>query len=69
MKSEAGQSLVEVRKKIADFTKYLEKCDSAKELRGIRRQTALQRGLDLFFAENTFHLCRGVENFKVFKEI
>ena len=49
MKSEAGQSLVEVRKKIFDFKKYLEKFDSAKELRGIRRETSLQRGMFSFF--------------------
>jgi len=48
LKSEAGQSLVEVRKKIVDCRKYLEKIDSAKELRGIRRQTALQRGIFIF---------------------
>lgn len=48
MKSEAGQSLAEVRKKIADCTKCLEKVGAIQELRGIRRQTALQRGICMF---------------------
>eukprot|EP00112_Aurelia_sp_Birch-Aquarium-sp1_P021663 Seg589.2 transcript_id=Seg589.2/GoldUCD/mRNA.D3Y31 product="Programmed cell death protein 7" protein_id=Seg589.2/GoldUCD/D3Y31 len=48
LKSEAGQSLTEVRKKISDTTKFLEKFETIKELRGIRRQTALQRGIFIF---------------------
>ncbi|XP_065059788.1 programmed cell death protein 7-like [Rhopilema esculentum] len=48
LKSDAGQSLAEVRRKIVDGSKWLEKVDGTVELRGIRRQTALQRGIFVF---------------------
>eukprot|EP00794_Sanderia_malayensis_P009830 gene9830-10838_t len=52
LKSEAGKSLMEVRKKKSESSKYLDKLTSIHELRGIRRETALQRGVFIFGEED-----------------